>query len=393
MLLSLGVMHKKDTMRKNLFIVFLGFLSIPCCCQDKNPGTEAFNKMKYSEAVTYFEKQLDEKQTLTYTNYLFLGRSYNELSQYNKAIEAFNKAIEMDNARSEAYYFIAKTYLYGLADINSANDAIDKAIERSPKDINSIIVKGDVLCGGEDFENGIKEFERALLLDDNNINALNSKALAYYYSGNEKKALEEYWSVLQINSINKDALLGIASIYTKQQLFDSAEYFLNISLNNYPNDNVTCSNLAYMYLILKNYPEAIKYYSQAIEIKYDFNDVTSRGFAYIELGEYGKAKIDFESVIKNAEINFYNQPRIALAYNNLGYVEYKFGDNSTALKHINKSIELLPNNSYAYRNLALIMLSMNDNEKACEALNKAKSLKFSDYYGNEVDNLIKENCN
>jgi tetratricopeptide (TPR) repeat protein len=111
------------------------------------------------------------------------------------------------------------------------------------------------------------------------------------------------------------------------------------------------------------------------------------------LGDCIKATQDAKFVIDNADSSlFSNKLNVAGAYNILGFVEYKQGDNSTALKYIEKSLSLMPENSYAYRNKALIFIDLHQKIKACEALNKAKTLKFLDSYGDEVDKLIGINC-
>ena len=81
-----------------------------------------------------------------------------------------------------------------------------------------------------------------------------------------------------------------------------------------------------------------------------------------------------------------------MSYNNRGYAKYKLKDYKSALKDITRSIDLYPANSYAFRNRALVYLSLDKKEKACENLQKAIDLGYSGMYGNDVEELLKKNC-
>jgi Tfp pilus assembly protein PilF len=63
-----------------------------------------------------------------------------------------------------------------------------------------------------------------------------------------------------------------------------------------------------------------------------------------------------------------------------------------AYKDVKKSIDLDNTNSYAYKNLAIIYLKDGKKKDACENLKKALELGYADRYDDEVDILLKENC-
>jgi Tfp pilus assembly protein PilF len=78
--------------------------------------------------------------------------------------------------------------------------------------------------------------------------------------------------------------------------------------------------------------------------------------------------------------------------NNLGYAELRAGDANSALKHIQRSIEINPSNSYAFRNLGHVWKEMGDLEKACEAYKQALDLGFTNRYGPEVKQHYETYC-
>jgi Flp pilus assembly protein TadD len=85
-------------------------------------------------------------------------------------------------------------------------------------------------------------------------------------------------------------------------------------------------------------------------------------------------------------------PNFAYAYNNRGYARLMLGDLNSAYDDINTSIRLEKANSYAYRNLGLYYLKTGRKNEACQEFNKAIKFGFRDKFGEEVDNLLKVNC-
>ena len=49
-------------------------------------------------------------------------------------------------------------------------------------------------------------------------------------------------------------------------------------------------------------------------------------------------------------------------------------------------------NSYAYRNRGLLYIKQHKPEEACADSHKALSLGFTENYGDEVEELVKKNC-
>jgi tetratricopeptide (TPR) repeat protein len=357
-----------------------------------NEGIIAFYKSNFQKAYDYFEKQIKELKDTSFVNYCFLGRSLSALKHYSEAIEAFNKAILINNSKPEAYYELSFTYLYGFGDKEFAHKMINKALSLDPNNVYYKLLLGEIYCASDDFENGIKEFDLLLSKDDKNISVLNSRALTYNLLGNNEKTYLDYKNILKLDSVDREALIGLGSLFMKQQKKDSALFYGEKLVRCHPNYEAGYSFLGGYYLQLKVYDKAISYFSLAIKIGNSFSDLTSRGYVYSEIGEYEKAKIDLEKVIHDAENTNPNKLSIAYAFNNLGYVEYKLNHNEIALMNIEKSLTLLPENPYAYRNKALVFLNTDKKQEACEALHKAKSLKFANYYGDEVDKLILSHC-
>lgn len=151
----------------------------------------------------------------------------------------------------------------------------------------------------------------------------------------------------------------------------------------------TYYNKASAYSKIGNNEQALKDYSTCLKLNPNYTSAyLNRGFLYMDLENYKKAIIDYKKVIDLGEVGY----EIAFAYNNLGFCKYKLGKFDQAIKSIEESIEIYPINSYAYHNLALIYIRLDDKEMACKSINKSIELGFVNSYGNEILELLKDNC-
>ncbi|MDR2033106.1 MAG: tetratricopeptide repeat protein [Helicobacteraceae bacterium] len=132
----------------------------------------------------------------------------------------------------------------------------------------------------------------------------------------------------------------------------------------------------------KNYQEAARLYSQAIQI--DPNNAfayNGRAFAYSKLNDYSKAIADYDQAIKI-------DPNNAFAYNGRAFAYSKLNDYSKAIADYTQAIKIDPNNAFAYKGRAYTYLSLKDFKQAtkdarkacafneCEALERLKQSKL-----------------
>jgi tetratricopeptide (TPR) repeat protein len=102
-------------------------------------------------------------------------------------------------------------------------------------------------------------------------------------------------------------------------------------------------------------------------------------------GEYDEALIYLNKALEL-------EPNGAYALSNISYVKLQLGLTKEALKDVNKSLDLNKGNSYAYKNRALIYIALNKKTEACKDLNTALEYGYSEFFGPEVNELIKTNC-
>lgn len=132
-----------------------------------------------------------------------------------------------------------------------------------------------------------------------------------------------------------------------------------------------------------------------------------RGSLYFAIGDFAKAKPDFQGAIDNdheasdayaylgvstanlgdditalkllkqsVELNDKNH----FAWSNLGYINSKVGDNKTALFNLGKAIEIQPDDKVSYLNRGYTYIGMGDYQTAMKDIDKALELD-PDYLG------------
>ena len=117
-----------------------------------------------------------------------------------RVIELCDKAIAVNSSNAEAYY------LKGRALVN-----LDKYSEAIEEYINSLAVKDDIKVWiaianantlNEDYADAINVYDSVLQKDENSFDAVKGKALAYYSSGDYKKADEEFKKASELDSLD-----------------------------------------------------------------------------------------------------------------------------------------------------------------------------------------------
>jgi tetratricopeptide (TPR) repeat protein len=124
---------------------------------------------------------------------------------------------------------------------------------------------------------------------------------------------------------------------------------------------------------------------------------TNNAEAYFSRAFYIKEKMgDYQGAIddytKSIDLKTGDEINDAKAYCNRGHAKYMLKDYKGALEDLQQAINLNPDDPYIYRNRALIFITIKNTGMICLDLKKALELGFTQKYGKEVEELIKEYC-
>lgn len=290
----------------------------------------------------------------------YLLEEMNE-ENYNQAIQRANELIKDYPNDNSLYFILGKSY-FNIGKTKQALVSLNKSIELEP---NQGLAYGyrATLISLEELpfsEAVIADYDAAIKFKPDDIRIIRSKGNYLNKQGFYQEAIEEYNRVLELDSTNYNVMISKCYAMSKLNDNDNALRILNEIIAVDPNNSFAYEARAQINQTIENYTESLA---------------------------------DYEKIISLDKLN--NSPIVyqAYGYNNKGFVLYKLEMYDSALLAINHSLKLYPENSFAYKNRALVNLALNNQENSCLDLQKAIELGFTEQYGEEVNELIKTNCN
>ncbi len=252
---------------------------------------------------------------------------------------------------------------------------------------NKMIAKGNIEFGKKNFEEAIVYYKKALDINPNSWEAYYDIALCKGKLGNDTGAINAYTSAAKINpndNVNIYINRGNHYITIKDYQGAIADFKKAIELN--PSNEELYISMGASYRSFGNAEEAIKSFSQAIKVNpKSIAAFSERGYTYLVSKKYQEAINDF-----NEGLTIYNKDAIML--NNRAFSKFNLKDFDGAFEDINNSISLDPKSSYAYKVRGEIFLEKKDKLSACNDFNKALELGYTKNFGNDIQDLIRDNC-
>lgn len=149
------------------------------------------------------------------------------------------------------------------------------------------------------------------------------------------------------------------------------------------NDNYKVMQ-AYIYDIIGNHDQSAVILDKLFTEHPDDEELLNhKGFNLSKQGKYTESIPFFEKAITA-------NPTDAYALSNLGFSKFKLGEVNEAMSLIDKSLVLHKGNAYAYKNKGIILKEQGDREEALKHFNLALKFGYTEKYGDEVLQLIKD---
>lgn len=189
-----------------------------------------------------------------------------------------------------------------------------------------------------------------------------SRGATLYQKGNYRAAIKEFRISISLTpnaSTTPDAVKYLASSYVKLNNVDQAvsEYQAYLKLN--PSSSATLVNLGNLLYAEDRYDEAIDEYEKAVKLDPTVNNCFSLGQAYLQAGEYEKAR---ELFLKMQ----LNHPQEAAGYLGLGQAYGKMGRYEEAVEQLETAIRLKPESYDAYAELGYVYADMGETDRAMD---------------------------
>lgn len=297
-------------------------------------GESYFNLKQYDKALPYLLAYRGKNGKWMNTDFYQLGYAYYKQKDYEKAIGQFNKIIEGNDAIAQnAYYHLAECYMKTekkqqalnafktaaelIFDKNIQEDAslnyaklsyeIGNPYQSTPEilklfletypanknitEIRSLLINSYITS---------KNYIEALEILEKNKTPENKEAYqkVTFYRALELVVDNKYQDAIKLfkKSIenNKDAVIYTRALFWKaeceynldqftQAILSFKEYNLQTNSNLTPEAKTVNYNLGYTYFKLKNYPDALTYFSKQIDINKE--DKVRLADAYLRAGD------------------------------------------------------------------------------------------------------------
>lgn len=153
--------------------------------------------------------------------YYYIGLSHKEMRQYPQAVAALQQAATLDTAKADRFFWLGILYAQMAArpdgtmqkdTLRLARETLARSVELDSTSKNAGVAQrqlGFYRLLEKDWDGAIPKLERAVALNDQDIQALVWLAQAYQNSGNRGKATEYYKRALTLDPKQADALKGL----------------------------------------------------------------------------------------------------------------------------------------------------------------------------------------
>jgi len=233
------------------------------------------------------------------------GKVYLADQNYEDAIEQLTLAIENAPDNWEPRMYLGSAYAE-IGDLERAHDEMFRALELAPDDAaraeadNTIIYywqeynkQGMQYIDAAKYDEAIKEFEKAVVVDDRQPDALTGLGVAYQSLGEYDMAIEYFQRAFEAAPENETIQENLLTVYDNKarslgsasQYEEAIGYYREIERIQ-PDYPELTFNIGYMYYQMRDYATALDYYEQyLVENPEDEDVLRMTYYAHWVLGE------------------------------------------------------------------------------------------------------------
>ncbi|PRZ24041.1 tetratricopeptide repeat protein [Flavobacterium granuli] len=326
---------------------------------------------QHEKAVAYLETALE--YTDDYADvYNLIGMEYLFMDNLELAKESFIKCLEEDLEDQSALYNVV--YCFEFLDQNlDAIAYLNKYIDKNPYSEIAWHQMGRLYYGVKDYENAIRAFDYATLIDDEFLGAFMERAKAYERLEKYEEAIESYSRTIELDDATSYALLRIGKCHEKLGNTALALKYYNETVHEDPLLDKGWVAITDFYVRQKNFEKALFYVNKALAID-NQNRLYWKRYATI-----------------NKQMNFFEEAefgyRKAVEFGDTGLDTWLFwvdilqflGEFESAIQTLLQASEYYPEENEVEYRLAGLYFMIQDNTKAKFHLSNALRLNFDNY--------------
>lgn len=332
----------------------------------------------YIEAVQRYDRLIDPANP----DSLALFRravALDASGQTDKALEDYGAAIKTDPKASFAFLGRGVLLATRKRAYDRAIEDFDKVLVLEPNNVEALVSRGDAFSQLSDFGRAMADLNRAVALAPDKATVLLTRGQIESRSGNLAGATRDYEAALKLEPRYAAAMVNLAAIRAMQGQFGAAVALLDQAIAIDPRNQRAFYNRGYAEFALKQYDKAIADYSAAIAID------PGMGLAYnnralnraIVGSDLVAALADGDQALKLLPLNLEVR-------DTRGFIYLKLGDPALALNEYNAALTIDPNRALSLYGRGLARIRMGDangkgDQEAALTINPEVANDFSIY--------------
>ena len=224
---------------------------------------------KYNKAIAYYKESLEKESNIITASRI--SSCYDDLGDYDKALEYCDQAIALDSVKSD-YLYQKANILDNAGRSKEAIRVMGEYIANNPDMAEGYYRRGWFEDHSGNVEEAIEDYTMAITLEPNEAYAYLNRGVLYRLKGENAKAESDFKQVVRLDSIPEDAECSFYAYYYLGQK-DKAIEVLNTILDKDKKGN--CYDAACLYSVMGEKEKALSYLRQSLEDGY-------RRFAHIK---------------------------------------------------------------------------------------------------------------
>lgn len=224
---------------------------------------------KYNKAIAYYKESLEKESNIITASRI--SSCYDDLGDYDKALEYCNQAIALDSVKTN-YLYEKANILDNAGRTQEAIKTMSDYIANTPDEPAGYYQRGWFKDHSGDIEGALEDYTMAITLQPNEAYAYLNRGVLYRLKGENAKAESDFKQVVRLDSIPEEADCSFYAYYYLGQK-DKAIAVLNTMLDKDKKGN--CYDAACLYSVMGEKEKALSYLRQSLEDGY-------RRFAHIK---------------------------------------------------------------------------------------------------------------
>lgn len=314
------------------------------------------------------EKAIEElEKALTFTDdfadvYNLMGMEYLFMDNLELAKYNFIKCLEVDIEDQSALYNVVYCFEF-LDQQNEAIDYLEKYIEKNPFSEIAWHQQGRLSYSIKNYENALRCFDYATLIDDEFIGAFMEKGKSLEKLKRYEEAIEAFQRTIELEDPTSYALLRIGKCYEKLNNKAEAIKYYDKTVHEDPLLDKGWIAITDFYIRLKNYQKALYYVNKAIAIDNE-NQLYWKRYATInrQMNFYEEAEFGYRKAV---EFGDYQLDTWLFWVDILQFL----GEFDSAIQTLLQAAEYFPEQYEVEYRLAGIYYMLQQNEKGKTHLN------------------------